>query len=320
MPSASIVIPVLNAASTVGDVLNALRTQVDAPAETEIIAVDNGSTDGTQAVLRQFNVTVLEEPKRGPAAARNRGLHHARGDIVVHVDADTLPTRRWLKALVAPFDDPQTVIVGGRILSFRPETPAERYIAASGLYEPENNVHRDLFPFVVSMNMAVRRTAALAIGGWTEDMLTGEDADFCLRLQRQFGCRLAYQPEAVLFHRNRQSDAGLWRQAWSYGQGVAHMYVRHPDAVQWDVRKALHLARIIAERSAKPTLLRIAHRLGLASDEAVEFARYHRDWTWWFWRGFFRYRRCGAYRPAPLRLHSPMRRTATGEGPRGGRG
>ena len=313
MTSASIVIPVLNAAATLGDVLSALRTQGDAPAETEVIVVDNGSTDGTLDVLRQFDVTVLDEPTPGPAAARNRGLRHARHDVVVHVDADTLPTRRWLRALMAPFGDPQVMIVGGRILSFRPQTPAERYIAASGLYEPENNVHREPFPFVVSMNMAVRRAAALAIGGWAEEMLAGEDADFCFRLQRRFGCRLIYQPEAVLFHRNRQSDTGLRRQAWQYGQGVAHMYARHPDAVQWDLHKSLHLARTIAERSAKPALLRFGQRVGLASDEAVDFAQHHRDWTWWFWRGFFSYRRHGTYRQPPASIVPSWSRMAARE-------
>src|SRR5260370_26945355 len=103
--SVSVVIPVLNGEATIGELLGALLTQRDPPAATEVIVVDNGSVDATRDIVRRAGVTLLEEPVRGPAAARNCGLRQARGDVVAHLDADTLPTSRWLAELVAPFAD-----------------------------------------------------------------------------------------------------------------------------------------------------------------------------------------------------------------------
>jgi len=183
MMSVSVVIPAYNAAATIGDMLRALSCQSNAPADMEIIVADNGSTDNTCEIARSFaGVTVLREDKRGPSPARNRGLRHASKDIVVHLDADTLPTRKWLANLIAPFSDPSVMLAAGRTLCFRPTTAVERYIAATGLYEADRAISRVPFPFVPSLNMAVRRNAALAIGGWAEDLMTAEDVDFSHRL------------------------------------------------------------------------------------------------------------------------------------------
>jgi len=296
MRSVSVVVPVLNGAATIGDMLNALLHQSGAPQQFEIIVVDNGSTDSTCAIIEKFAVTMLHEPKRGPAAARNRGLRHASGEIIVHLDADTLPTRSWLREIVAPFADPDVILVGGKTVPFRPDTPAERYVARVGLYNAEFDAARPIFPFVASVNMATRRLAALAVGGFSEDMLTAEDMDFCYRLLRQFPSRIVYQSSAVLFHRNRSADTALCRQAWAYGEGAAQLYARYPDVLRWGAAQTMTVCRTLAARTARPPLLRIARSLGSTSDSEIEFARYHRMWTWWYWRGFYSYRRYGVNR------------------------
>ena len=286
--SVSVVIPVLNGADNVANTLSALQQQVDAPGQTEIIVVDNGSTDRTRDIVRKFDgVTLLEEPKRGPAAARNRGLRAARGEVIAHLDHDALPSRHWLAELVAPFRDPAVVLAGGRVVGYPPKTGAERFMTYYGLWEPENNVKRPNFPFVPSLNMAVRRDAALQIGGWTEEMRTGEDVDFCYRLLTAFAAEIVYCPPAILFHRHRVTDDELRDQAWHYGEGAAHMYRRFPEAVRWDIGKSVHVIRLLTVRGAKPLFLWVGHLLGMVSAKRLEVARYHRLWTWWWWRGFF---------------------------------
>jgi glycosyltransferase involved in cell wall biosynthesis len=296
LPSASIVVPVLNGAATLGDMLNALRQQTPTPNDLEIIVVDNGSSDGTRAIADRFPVILLEERKRGPAAARNRGLSRARGEVVVHLDADTLPTRRWLAEILAPFCDPRTVLVAGRSLSFPPKTPAERYLSRFQLYDAEKNINRAVLPFAASMNMAVRRRAANAIGGWCEAMMTSEDVDFCTRLLRHYPRPIVYARRAVLFHRNRNDDHGLQRQAWTYGEGVADTYRRYPQQLSWGPAQYGRLAWNLAARKLRPPCLRFARRLGFATSEDVEYAHYHWMWTWFFWRGFFSFRSSGLRR------------------------
>jgi glycosyltransferase involved in cell wall biosynthesis len=288
-PSVSVVVPVLNGEETIGAMLTALMDQSGAPADIEYIVVDNGSTDDTCAIVASFpKVTLLHEARRGPAAARNCGLRAARGDIVVHLDADTLPTRRWLRGIVAAFQDPSVAIAVGQTLVFRPSTPVERYIAAAGLYESERAITRPPFPFAPSLNMAVRRSLALAAGGWCEELMTAEDVDFSQRVLALAPGPIAYAADAVLFHRTRSTSAQLAKLASSYGRGVAQMYERYPERARWDLGKDAIVARRMSVRAVLPPLLQLGHALRIVDAERLEFATYHRLWSWHFSSGFLR--------------------------------
>lgn len=288
MTDVSVVVPAYNAAATIGEMLNALQRQSDPPANLEIIVVDNGSTDQTADIVRTTEgVTLLREDKRGPSAARNRGLRHACGEIVVHLDADTLPTRTWLRNIVAPFANPQVVLAAGRTLIFRPATAVERYIAAAGLYETDRAISRLPFPFVPSLNMAVRRSAALAVGGWAEELTTAEDVDFSHRLLKAYPSDIAYASNAVLFHRVRSTPQELVTLAQTYGQGVARMYRRYSDEVQWDVVKTAKVRGRLAQRAILTAFLRAGRAVRIATSQQLEFSQCHLMWSRNFARGFF---------------------------------
>jgi len=292
MPSVSVILPVFNGAATIADTLRALLTQADPPQPLEIVVVDNGSTDATRDIVSSHSVTLLEEATRGPSAARNCGLRYASGEVIAHLDADTLPTRRWLAELVAPFADAQVHIAGGHTITFRPTTPAQRYMSRSQVHDGEASARHPVMPFVASLNMAVRRQSALAIGGWAEDMLTAEDVDFCHRILQAFPSRIAYQPNALLFHRDRTTDEALVRQAWGYGQGAAQLYRRYPHDLPWGARQWWALAYKLSQRVFTYAGTRIREPFGFTAAEDVEFALYDWRWTWWYWRGFVhRYRR-----------------------------
>src|SRR5450432_1039706 len=137
-PVAAVIIPALNAETTLPDLLIALKGQIGLSAPFEIILVDNGSTDRTAEIARSHQVTVLHQPVRGPSAARNLGLAHARAEIVACADADTIPTRRWLASLLSAFSDPQTFLATGPIHGWQPSTGAERFASARKVFDCEN--------------------------------------------------------------------------------------------------------------------------------------------------------------------------------------
>jgi cellulose synthase/poly-beta-1,6-N-acetylglucosamine synthase-like glycosyltransferase len=285
-PTVTVVVPVRNGAATIGDTLAGLAGQAAWPPGYELLVVDNGSTDATREIVRARGVTCVDEPTPGVSAVRNRGLRLARGEVLAFLDADTVPSRRWLAALASPFADPEVVIAAGRTLAYPLRTSAERYVAASGLFDSERAVSRTPFPFAPGLNMAVRREAALAVGGWAEDLLAGEDVDFSFRLLRNWDATIVYRPDAVLFHRHRSTDESLRRQAWSYGDGAARLYRRYPDVINWGPAQKARVAGRLAARTAAPAALTVGRAVRRVSPERVEFAAYHRLWTWAFWRGF----------------------------------
>jgi glycosyltransferase involved in cell wall biosynthesis len=293
-----VVIPVFNGAATIGDMLQALVTQSPVPGEIEIIVVDNGSTDETREIVSLFpGVHLLTDARRGPWAARNRGLRAARCDLVLHCDADTLPSRRWVWEMARCLAGTDAQIAAGKTLSYPPETAAERYIGRAQMYEAEFNIARPVMPFAASMNMAVRRDSALAIGGWNEEMMTAEDVDFSTRLLARYSGEIRYAEGAVLFHRNRSSDEALKKQAWTYGEGAADTYRRYPAVVTWTARQYVALVPTLVGRSLAPLWFQAVRILGKSDEREVEHARYHRMWTWWFWGGFFSFDRYHERRP-----------------------
>jgi glycosyltransferase involved in cell wall biosynthesis len=100
-PSVSVVVPVYNGASTIGACLEALLAQTYDPALTEIIVVDNNSTDGTPDLVARYPVALLHERDiQTSYAARNRGVAHAGREIVAMTDADCVPEPDWLAQLI----------------------------------------------------------------------------------------------------------------------------------------------------------------------------------------------------------------------------
>lgn len=88
LPRVSVIIPAFNAAGCVRRAVDSVLGQ--SFQDVELLVVDDGSTDATRAILAEYGnrVRLLARENGGPAAARNHGLHHARGEYVAFLDAD----------------------------------------------------------------------------------------------------------------------------------------------------------------------------------------------------------------------------------------
>jgi len=146
-----VIVPARNARLTLPRTLAALAAQEFEAGAYEVIVVDDGSTDDTAALARSATgpVTVVEQPPRGPAAARNLGVEASAGSALAFCDADVFPTPGWLTAGVAALEDAD--LVQGRVL---PDPDARRgpfdrtiWITSQvGLWETANLfATRDLF-------------------------------------------------------------------------------------------------------------------------------------------------------------------------------
>jgi glycosyltransferase involved in cell wall biosynthesis len=120
-PRVSVVIPCLDEAETIGEVVTRARAVLDEEGLAgEVIVVDNGSTDGSGDIARAAGAIVVDEPRRGYGSAYLAGLAVARGDYIVMLDADLTYDVRELPRFVAELDDGAQFVVGNRLAGVQP--------------------------------------------------------------------------------------------------------------------------------------------------------------------------------------------------------
>ena len=116
----SVIIPVWNDKDKICKCIQALESQSLSRASYEIIAVDNGSTDGTYEYLESKNtIRLAQEKQPGSYAARNKGINLAKGKFLAFTDSDCIPSFNWLEELVKTIESDQTIgIVAGHVEFF----------------------------------------------------------------------------------------------------------------------------------------------------------------------------------------------------------
>ncbi len=228
VPQVSVIVAVRNSATTIRACIDSLRA-LDYPAEMlELIVVDNGSTDGTADVLKQFRdqLCVLYEKKRGVSAARNRGFREARGEMVALTDADCVVAPDWISRIVSPLQDERVGIVGGRILARRPCNAVELY--GETIHDHCQAIEGFAPGYVITMNWCSRRTVVMQVGGFDEDLLRVGDVDLSWRILQK-GYRLAYEPAAIVYHQNEKTLFGLFHEGYTHGYNGVRIKKKHAD-------------------------------------------------------------------------------------------
>ncbi len=136
LPFVSVIIPVYNEPDNIRSSLSSIVDQTYPETRYEVLVVDNGSTDETRTVVREFPVQLLvEDEVQGSYAARNRGIERATGEILAFTDADCVPEQEWLWSGVSKMHQADAELVAGRIrFNFSSEkTAAERFDAMAHL-------------------------------------------------------------------------------------------------------------------------------------------------------------------------------------------
>lgn len=101
MPTCSVIVPAFNAERYVGQAIESALAQTHS--DTEVIVVDDGSTDATASVIKRFGpqVRCIQQRQSGPAAARNTAVRAANGDYIALLDADDYWLPRRLERMIA---------------------------------------------------------------------------------------------------------------------------------------------------------------------------------------------------------------------------
>ena len=234
-PGVSFVVPVKNGAPWLRRAVLSIQAQNDGR-PFEIIAVEDGSTDGTVRTLEELSaagsVTVTAGPRRGVAAAINVGIRAARFPLVAQVDQDVELEPGWLARMAAALEDPAVGAAQGRYQT-APRAGFFGRVMGLDLAQRYAAIRGRATDHVCTGNTLYRASALHSIGLFDESLGYGADNDVSYRLQRA-GYRLVFCRAARAVHHWRDSLSGYCRQQYGFGYGRLDVVSRHPSRVRGD--------------------------------------------------------------------------------------
>ncbi|WP_114749046.1 glycosyltransferase family 2 protein [Pleomorphovibrio marinus] len=223
----SVIIPTFKDWQRLELCLDALNVQVLPRDKFEIIVVNNDPNHLSSLDGRYLEeVTLLQEGKPGSYAARNTGIKHAKGDILVFTDSDCIPQPNWLKNLYEKFLlDPGVQRIGGKVeilLSDQPK-PSEWFDRIFA-FQQKRNVSEG---FSVTANFACRKALFEENGMFWDNVFSGEDRGWNLRVS-QAGVPLIYAEDCVVLHPARSKEESLIKVRRIYGKNYQRKHKSKP--------------------------------------------------------------------------------------------
>jgi len=231
----SVVIPTYNRLNYLGKCLKSLSKQSVGSKSFEVIVVDDGSTDGTAHYLKKINrknFTFLRQSNKGPAAARNLGVRHAKGNIIAFIDDDCVARRDWIQNIITNFEkykDADSVACHTipiykkyfkNLEKFEKRNLIKNFkvIRFSGL-EPDHRASTD--------NCALKREIFMRLKGFNIAFkYAGEDPDFWYRLLKS-GYNIYHVDNIIVYHYQRMSIKKMIKRSYLFGFADTINYKDH---------------------------------------------------------------------------------------------
>ena len=244
-PSVSVIVPCYNEEHTIGLLLDAILKQSFPLDDLEVIVADGLSTDGTREVIHRFsrnhpklNIQILDNIKRIIPSAINVALDHAKGEVIIRLDAHSIPNPNYISRCIEVLEERGAANVGG-VWEIRPATDSwiagAIAIAASHPLGAGDARYRfggeagevETVPFG-----AFRKAWVERVGKFDETLLTNEDYEYNYRI-KQSGGLVWYDPSIRSIYFARGDLFSLAKQYLRYGYWKAVMLSRNPASLRW---------------------------------------------------------------------------------------
>ena len=199
----SIIIPTRNRKNMLRDVIKSLFNQTYPKDKYEIIVCDDGSTDGTEEIvknmmknapckLRYFKV---QSKYRGPAFPRNVGIRAARGEIIGFTDDDCIVTPTWIEKAISYFRKREVGGIQGYVAPqiYKPNKIEKIFKIPRVITQTEDN------GWYITANMFFRKKAIIEAGYFNPELVWGQDTDLAYRVKRQ-GYKILFGEDVVVYH------------------------------------------------------------------------------------------------------------------------
>lgn len=250
----------------------------------ELVAVDDGSTDGTRRLLEGavgdgLPIRILPSRGVGVGAARNIGVRDANGSLVVFLDHDDEIEPGYLEAMVTALRRHEFVAARLDTKTLNPGWVGE--------YRPppqETSISHDFRPFAAGCSLGIRRDVFDRLGGFDPALSGPEDRDLCFRAALA-GVDLVFVPDAVVRYRFRDDLRSIYRQSRRGGRATVELFARYRDQgmqarlIRAEGRRWLDLLVDAVKERERIDRARQAHRLGqlVGHIQGCVISR-----VWWF--------------------------------------
>ncbi len=232
----STIIPVFNAERTIALCFDSILK--NSYKDFEIIAVDDGSKDRSLAITDRYakrfgNIKLIRANHRGPSAARNEGAKIARGEILVFVDSDCIVAKDWLQKIWNNFKKHKVQAVAGQYN----DSYDKGFFSRFALYELLFRERRfgKFMPSGSTCNFSVKRDVFLALGGFPEDIMAGEDIFFSNQVSLRG--KILWDKNNGVTHCFKTTLKGYLKQQFGYTKNSMRLFIRHPSLA---FQKTLH--------------------------------------------------------------------------------
>ena len=240
-PFVTVVVVTYNSERTVGETLSSLADQTYPDDRYEVLVVDGGSSDGTEALADEYGAAfhVVEGGTIG--ACRNHGIDLAEGDYVAFTDSDCAVPATWLRSHVDRLAEAEDHIagVGGPNRPFPDDPPFAKLVGSlqgtmfgSGGSPQSHAIDRVREVRSVACCNVCYDAAVFDEHRFDGDINVGEDAEFHFRLS-EAGYRFRFDPAIAVSHHLSADFASFTKKSRSYGYAMARIQRRHGRVIRW---------------------------------------------------------------------------------------
>jgi GT2 family glycosyltransferase len=220
----SVVVPSYNRRESLRRLLHALEHQT--VSDFEVVVVDDGSTDGTPEMLSaltpSYQLTVVQQPNAGPAAARNSGVERASAELILFLDDDVVPVPQLIEMhLAAHAMDPNAVVIGPMQPPVDWSRPAWIRWEEEMLEVQYQAMLSGEYPCTprqfYTANASLSRARFLEVGGFDGAFKRAEDVEMAYRM-RDRGATFVFLHSAIVYHYAERTFAAWARTPYQYGR------------------------------------------------------------------------------------------------------
>lgn len=232
--SISVIIPIYNTEKTIVQTLKGLKNQ--RKKDFEVVIVDDGSTDNSSKLVTKFEkqsglaINLIHQKNSGPAKARNLGVKHSEGNIVIFLDSDCIPPKNWIEEMVKPLNKKVVGCNCGYEVKNK-ESLIARYINYEIAKRHKKLIGRSV-DTIGTYSTSLIKSVFNEVGGFDTKYraASGEDFDLAFNIRRK-GYNLVFTGKTFVYHYHPDSLRKYLKQQFGRGYWRARIYLGNKDKI-----------------------------------------------------------------------------------------